>query len=398
MENIEESQNATNRIDNGKVMMKIAGVLFMVLAVVQLINGFEWRNSGYYIYHHNYIFLYRYIDIVLLAVEIIFSIACIIQKTIFFSICSLIISGIYLARAIYYTIYQTKVYVGETLVYSFEDSTLPILANLCLAISFVIIFLLILAQKKNKRKLIAVGRCIFVIPLIAYIALHYKYFIYFYYKFCTLSKYDTPYLIFGRICDYLQQILLIAGIFILSLSLIITPKKLNVPVSSTAYGKSYKSLVPHVLLLLFTCGIYYLVWIYRTTDSLNACKNEEYRTPVNKLLLCMFVPFYSIYWTYKSAHRIDTLGYEKGIQGETATLSLILSLFVPILPPILMQSKLNSVIMADSVSPAVATAMQYAAKPVDNGYNDLEKLKELYDKGVITEEEFTEKKKQVLGI
>ncbi len=106
------------------------------------------------------------------------------------------------------------------------------------------------------------------------------------------------------------------------------------------------------------------------------------------------------------------LGYEKGILGETATLSLILSLFVPILPPILMQSKLNSVIMADSASPAVATAMQYAAKPVDNGYNDLqyaakpadngyndlEKLKELYDKGVITEEEFTEKKKQVLGI
>ena len=81
------------------------------------------------------------------------------------------------------------------------------------------------------------------------------------------------------------------------------------------------------------------------------------------------------------------LGYEKGIHGETATLSLILSLFVPILPPILMQSKLNSVIMADSVSPAVATAMQYAAKPVDNGYNGLEKLKELYDKGVITREE-----------
>lgn len=188
------------------------------------------------------------------------------------------------------------------------------------------------------------------------------------------------------------------GIIILLISFMTSQKEITFPASSTAYGKSYKSLVPHVLLLLFTCGIYYLVWIYRTTDSLNACKNEEYRNPVNKLLLCMFVPFYSIYWTYKSAHRIDTLGYEKGIQGDTATLSLILSLFVPILPPILMQSKLNSVIMADRVSPAVATAMQYAAKPVDNGYNDLEKLKELYDKGVITEEEFTEKKKQVLGI
>lgn len=202
------------------------------------------------------------------------------------------------------------------------------------------------------------------------------------------------------------------GIIILLISFMTSQKEITFPASSTAYGKSYKFLVPHVLLLLFTRGIYYLVWIYRTTDSLNSCKNEEYRTPINKLLLCMFVPFYSIYWTYKSAHRIDMLGYEKGILGETATLSLILSLFVPILPPILMQSKLNSVIMADSASPAVATAMQYAAKPVDNGYNDLqyaakpadngyndlEKLKELYDKGVITEEEFTEKKKQVLGI
>lgn len=202
------------------------------------------------------------------------------------------------------------------------------------------------------------------------------------------------------------------GIIILLISFMTSQKEITFPASSAAYSKSYQSLVPHVLLLLFTRGIYYLVWIYRTTDSLNACKNEEYRTPINKLLLCMFVPFYSIYWTYKSAHRIDMLGYEKGILGETATLSLILSLFVPILPPILMQSKLNSVIMADSASPAVATAMQYAAKPVDNGYNDLqyaakpadngyndlEKLKELYDKGVITEEEFTEKKKQVLGI
>ena len=396
MENIEESQNSTIRIDNGKVMMRIAGVLFAVLAVIQFICGLENENILYFIYTYNYIYLDYYIDIALLVGEIIFSIACIIQKKAFFIISSLIIIGIYLTRVVDLIIVAVNIYNDDSCVYDFEYNTLPLLANLCLAISFAIIFLLFLAQQKNKRKLIAVGRCIFVILLIAYIALHYKYFIYIYDIFYTWLKYG--YFYFGLIFDYLQQILLIAGIFILSLSLIITPKKLNVPASSTAYGKSYKSLVPHVLLLLFTCGIYYLVWIYRTTDSLNACKNEEYRTPVNKLLLCMFVPFYSIYWTYKSAHRIDALGYEKGIQGDTATLSLILSLFVPILPPILMQSKLNSVLMADSVSPAVATAMQYAAKPADNGYNDLEKLKELYDKGIITEEEFTEKKKQVLGI
>lgn len=397
MENIQESQNATVITGNTKLMMRIAGVLFAVLAVIQFICGLENENRLYFIYAHNYIYLNYYIDIALLVGEIIFSIACIIQKKAFFIISSLIIIGIYLTRVVNLIIFAVDVYNDDSCVYDFEYNTLPILANLCLAISFAIIFLLFFAQKKNKRKLITVGKYVFVIPLIAYIALHYKYLIYiFYYAIHDWLKYGI--FSFDFLLEPFQQILLIVGIFILSLSLIITPKKLNVPASSTAYGKSYKSLVPHVLLLLFTCGIYYLVWIYRTTDSLNACKNEEYRTPVNKLLLCMFVPFYSIYWTYKSAHRIDMLGYEKGIQGETATLNLILSLFVPILPPILMQSKLNSVIMADSASPAVATAMQYAAKPVDNGYNDLEKLKELYDKGIITEEEFTEKKKQVLGI
>ena len=51
MENIQESQNATVITENTKLMMRIAGVLFALLAVVQLINGFEWRNSGYYIYY-----------------------------------------------------------------------------------------------------------------------------------------------------------------------------------------------------------------------------------------------------------------------------------------------------------------------------------------------------------
>ena len=398
MVNIEESQNATVITGNTKLMMRIAGVLFAMLVAVQIIYNLDVSIINVFADHNNYIYLRDYIDLALFISEILFSMACIIQKKTFFLISSIIIAGVYLLRVvdrIIHTIERYDLLISNN---TYLDAVNYIfnLDNLCLAVSFIIIFLLFLAQQKNNRKLITVGKCVFVIPLIAYIVLHYKHLIYIYYFFHEWLEYG--YFDFGLLLGYFQQILLIAAILLLSLSLIITLKELNVPASSTAYGKSYKSLVPHVLLLLFTCGIYYLVWIYRTTDSLNACKNEEYRTPVNKLLLCMFVPFYLIYWTYKSAHRIDMLGYEKGIQGETATLSLILSLFVPILPPILMQSKLNSVIMADSASPAVATAMQYAAKPVDNGYNDLEKLKELYDKGIITEEEFTEKKKQVLGI
>ena len=66
--------------------------------------------------------------------------------------------------------------------------------------------------------------------------------------------------------------------------------------NTVSAGSAYCSMVKHVFLLLFTFGIWYFIWIYRTTRYLNRVEGEEYRNPTYKLLLCMFVPFYLIYW------------------------------------------------------------------------------------------------------
>lgn len=100
----------------------------------------------------------------------------------------------------------------------------------------------------------------------------------------------------------------------------------------------------HVLLLLFTCGIWHLIWIYRTTRYLNCVEDEPYRNPATKLLLCLFVPFYSIYWVYKSAQRIDKLADTVDIVSDLAVVCLILEIFVPLIPPILMQDKINKIV------------------------------------------------------
>ena len=42
-------------------------------------------------------------------------------------------------------------------------------------------------------------------------------------------------------------------------------------------------LAKHVLLLLFTFGIWYYIWIYRMTGYTNAAENEEYRDPTKKI-------------------------------------------------------------------------------------------------------------------
>ena len=380
MDNLKtEETKFTYNYNNSKLLRVIAGGLFIISISIQLIYlGLSYID----IWH-----IIRYVSIAVIAVS------CFMNNY------YIMIVGM-LSQAIVYCQFMIS-FIEEVVQYPETYNLTNIVSAILTQVGLIIVFLgislfcvfTLIKSEKAKKVFKYIG--IILIICVALMAIHVIIDFIDYMISYASSSFAENVMYFIYNCSEFSYF---GSMIILLISFTTSQKEITFPASSTAYGKSYKSLVPHVLLLLFTCGIYYLVWIYRTTDSLNACKNEEYRTPVNKLLLCMFVPFYSIYWTYKSAHRIDTLGYEKGIQGDTATLNLILSLFVPILPPILMQSKLNSVIMADSVSPAVATAMQYAAEPVDNGYNDLEKLKELYDKGVITEEEFTEKKKQVLGI
>lgn len=175
---------------------------------------------------------------------------------------------------------------------------------------------------------------------------------------------------------------------------------------ATAASEIYCGLVKHILLLLFTCGIWLYIWIYRVTGYTNNVQGEEDRDPTNKLLLCLFVPFYVIYWMYKTAQRLDKMAAAKNIPSDLSTLCLILAIFVPIIPPILMQEKLNAIVAptaataayaapAAPVAPAPAPA---APASVSEAADDLLKLKELLDAGILTQEEFDAKKKQLLGL
>lgn len=159
----------------------------------------------------------------------------------------------------------------------------------------------------------------------------------------------------------------------------------SIPVS--AYCKMSK----HVLLLIFTFGIWYLIWIYRTTDYLNVVSEEKKRDPLKKLLLCIFIPFYAIYWTYKSAQRIDILSRRGGIASDCTMLCLIMAIFIPIAAPIIMQDKINNIAMSNQNNRILQNMDVNIA-------NELKIYKELLDNGTITQKEFEEKKKNLLNI
>lgn len=218
-------------------------------------------------------------------------------------------------------------------------------------------------------------------------------------------------LYFELLLFYVQQILLVAAVF-LFMMWIVYPEGLpnkakqfennaassNNVSSSEADEMMYCDLVKHILLLLFTFGIWFLIWIYRITGYTNSVKDVEERNPTTKLLLCIFVPFYQIYWTYNTAQRIDKMASAKGLQSDLSTLCLISAFLVPIIPPILMQDKINNIVTTGTMKVTLAQKPQIEDSTVLGTAEELKKYKELLDSGVITQEEFDAKKKQLLGI
>lgn len=210
----------------------------------------------------------------------------------------------------------------------------------------------------------------------------------------------------------------------------------GIPSKSTS--KAYCNMALHILLLLFSCGIWYWIWNYRMTRDTNAVRDEAERNPVTKLLLCMFIPFYKIYWTYKTAQRIDKMAWERNIPSSTASLCLIMEFFLPIIPPIVMQDKMNAVAAArdpqpvfyrqPAAQPQAAEARQYPQsqqyatqaqqypqsqpqpvqapeypqnQPSAAAQDIAEKLrtyKALLDVGAISQKDFEEKRRQLLGL
>ncbi len=94
----------------------------------------------------------------------------------------------------------------------------------------------------------------------------------------------------------------------------------------------------HILLLMLTCGVWPLIWIYRTTAYLNRDTQRPRRDPLNQMLLCWFVPLYRVWWCGTSARRAERL-----IDGEPITVICALLALLPLpLPEIILQSRINA--------------------------------------------------------
>ena len=226
----------------------------------------------------------------------------------------------------------------------------------------------------------------------------------------VLSMILTPFFMGARTLSYVNSLILGAAIFFSAAWIVypykLTPAQLRADAGAEGFlsTEAYCSLVKHVLLLMFTFGIWWFIWVYRVTRYLNCVKDEEPRTPMAELLLCMFVPFYQIFWVYKSAQKIDKLANAKNLSSDISTLCLIFAIICGFVAPIIMQNKMNSIITAKAGAYSTVNEVHWtqaetqAESAGTDVVEELMRYKKLLDSGVITQTEFEAMKKILLNL
>ena len=109
-----------------------------------------------------------------------------------------------------------------------------------------------------------------------------------------------------------------------------------------------RNIVSTVLLMFFTCGLYYLYLIYQLSKEINEITNDNKNNPLIDLVLSICTcGIYPVYWFYKISRQIEE--YEDALamrRNSIALLTTILALlpYGCIISMAIVQTEVNNIL------------------------------------------------------
>ena len=156
-----------------------------------------------------------------------------------------------------------------------------------------------------------------------------------------------------------------------------------------------------VILSILTFGLYYyIVWTYCIISDIRKLEGKR-GIALGEWLLYDIVPIYDLVWLYTRANKLSVIGANNKIKsnGGGGFFIFMHIIFLDVINMALIQSTLNDLARVMDGSFVYGTVIQQdymkTAQTVDSDINYIGKLNELNElrkAGIITEEEFAEKK------
>lgn len=133
---------------------------------------------------------------------------------------------------------------------------------------------------------------------------------------------------------------IIIGLFTVPLAFAFKGKEHEAPEGSD--GRACVDIVKFIILYIVTFGIYGFYRIMRITEYLNLSPEGKKYSPGGQTALCMFLPYYSLYWIYKHSEKLEVLSREKGIEYRDFPLVfLILAVIAFPVALVVLQDRIN---------------------------------------------------------
>lgn len=225
-------------------------------------------------------------------------------------------------------VYYILVAIYAATVNLIYGDTSNIIASVLNVIDYVIIVVLYYAGNKKNAKILSIVAVTLIVASFISDALGYAMLFSDEYN---MALRNIIYSVFSSLIGKIPYLIVNIGTVVL-LYLRANPKSVyEIPANQyPEHSDMYVGMVKHILLSLFTFGIYNCIWTYKTTENLN-CGDNQIQSGTKKLLLCIFVPFYRLYWYYNQSKRLENLMKAKEEHtSDFALVTLILAIFVPI--------------------------------------------------------------------
>ena len=128
---------------------------------------------------------------------------------------------------------------------------------------------------------------------------------------------------------------------------------MNAPAGPIAFAGNPRAIterspVTVVLLGLVTCGIYWIIWGYQTTEEIRLATGDETIKPGRDVLLCFVTcGVWLMYTHYRNAKKVFELGQQLGLTRKDQSQTVVLvDLFAMPITPALLQAEYNHVAQA----------------------------------------------------
>ncbi len=344
--------------------------------------------------------------------------------------------------------------IFEYLQWGFYSYTLSLIADIVnlLGVLFFAILLLLIAVTKIPFKLLAIPLCLYFIPIIIFPIINIFIFLsgsfslwiriisriaVFVVLLLTLLKLITTKIpaivvtalyvvlfsidlaLFGY-ADYSDfGVLLFLASILLMLFAFSTGEQHSVDREEHTFFEP-QSLPLSIVLSIVTCGIYDLVWKYQLCRKIRILNNES-TDCVGEYLCLILVPFYNLYWYYTRSQKLyNSMLKLKVPSSDSSVVNIVLSLFgLSIVSDALIQNDLNKaasvlqfqncatqtdksgspIFSGEDFSGQRQAPSEYAkakTKPENENIQLLQQLSDLHDKGILSDEEFETKKRDLL--